>query len=261
MSVPFFPLSLVTDVESSGSEGFRDGGDQESAVPTVVATDLCRTYYVGEPVHALQDVTLTLPAGSFTAVMGPSGSGKSTLLNHLGCLDTADSGSLVINGQEVSKLTDKERARLRGREVGFVFQTFNLMPRLTALENVLLPTVFTTKGEASPRERALDLLDRLGLGERIDHRPNELSGGQRQRVAIARALINDPDLLLADEPTGNLDSSTGELIMDLLAELNDEGRTILLVTHERNIAEYADQIVHMIDGRIDSVEPLSEDGK
>ncbi len=255
MPIAFPPPLFVAETDGSTAETARE------MPPIVEATNLCRTYYVGEPVHALRDVTLTLPAGSFTAVMGPSGSGKSTLLNHLGCLDTADSGSLVINGQEVGGLTNTERARLRGQEVGFIFQTFNLMPRLTALENVLLPTVFTTKGTTPPRERATRLLERVGLGDRLTHRPNELSGGERQRVAIARALVNDPNLLLADEPTGNLDSATGRLIIELLAELNAEGRTILLVTHERTIAEYADQIIHMLDGRIDSIEPLTEDNR
>jgi len=229
--------------------------------PTVEATGLRRTYTVGEPVHALDDVSLSLPAGSFTAVMGPSGSGKSTLLNVVGCLDTPTAGTLALAGREVSGLSSRELARIRGREVGFVFQTFNLLPRLSALENVRLPTVFGAGDGAAARERGREHLERLGLGERLDHRPTELSGGQRQRVAIARALVNDPPLLLADEPTGNLDSETGATIMGLFEELHSEGRTILLVTHERHVAEYAERIVHMVDGRIEDVEELAGAGR
>lgn len=232
-------------------------GTHADAACAIEAAGLRRTYHVGEPVHALDDVSITLAKGSFSAVMGPSGSGKSTLLNVLGCLDTPNDGSLALNGRTVSGLSERELAGVRGREVGFVFQTFNLMPRLTALENVRLPTVFTNAGDDAPDERARELLGRLGLDDRLDHQPNELSGGQRQRVAIARALVNDPTLLLADEPTGNLDSKTGAMIMELFTELHNDGRTILLVTHERDIAEYAEQIIHMVDGRIDRIESLS----
>ncbi|WP_336326769.1 ABC transporter ATP-binding protein [Halovenus sp. HT40] len=222
----------------------------------VEATELRRTYHLGEPVHALDGVSLSLPRGSFTAVMGPSGSGKSTLMNLLGCLDTPDDGEVTVGGQTISGLSDAKRAKLRGTEIGFVFQTFNLMPRLTAAENVTLPLVFNDDVDVGRRERAETLLERVGLGDRLDHAPNELSGGQRQRVAIARALVNEPSLVLADEPTGNLDTETGDEIMDLFGELNNSGRTILMVTHERHVAERADRIVHLVDGQIQEVEQL-----
>ena len=215
-----------------------------------------KTYQVGEPVHALDGVSLTIPRGSYTAVMGPSGSGKSTLMNLIGCLDTPTEGSIDVNGEEVTTMSDRERTRIRGDEVGFVFQTFNLMPRLTALENVALPLVFKGVPREERTERAADVLERVGLGDRLDHRPNELSGGQRQRVAIARALVADPALVLADEPTGNLDSETGEQIMQLFADIHADGNTILMVTHERDIAEHAERIVHMLDGEIERVEEL-----
>lgn len=217
-----------------------------------------KTYYLGEPVHALDGVSVSLPAGSFTAVMGPSGSGKSTLMNLFGCLDTPDEGTITIGGELADDLSDADRARLRGTEIGFVFQTFNLMPRLTAAENVTLPMVFHDMGHEDRRERAHRLLDRVGLGDRLDHKPTELSGGQRQRVAIARALANDPTIILADEPTGNLDTETGERIMELFDDLNDAGTTILMVTHERHVAEAADRIVHLLDGQIETVEQLAE---
>lgn len=227
--------------------------------PVVSATDVRRTYYLGEPVHAVDGVSLTLERGSYTAVMGPSGSGKSTLMNLLGCLDTPDDGTIEIDGTDVSDLTGSERATLRGTTIGFIFQTFNLMPRLTAAENVTLPMVFNTAVETDRRERAEELLERVGLGDRLDHQPNELSGGQRQRVAIARALVNKPSLVLADEPTGNLDTDTGDDIMALFDELNDEGRTILMVTHERHIAERADRIIHLVDGKIETIETLDDE--
>ena len=228
--------------------------DQSETV--VTATDVRRTYYLGEPVHALDGVSLSLSHGSFTAVMGPSGSGKSTLMNMLGCLDTPDAGEIEIAGQPVSTLSGAERARLRGTDIGFVFQTFNLMPRLTAAENVTLPLVFNNELDIGRRERAEQLLERMGLGDRLDHQPNELSGGQRQRVAIARALVNEPSLILADEPTGNLDTETGASIMELFDELHAEGRTILMVTHERHIAERAERIVHLVDGQIEEIEQV-----
>ena len=233
---------------------------QSLSTDTVVATrNARRTYYLGEPVHALDGVSLSLPAGSFTAVMGPSGSGKSTLMNLLGCLDTPDEGEVEIGGQRVTELSDSKRAHLRGTEIGFIFQTFNLMPRLTAAENATLPMVFNNDVEVSRRERAEQLLTRVGLGDRLDHVPSELSGGQRQRVATARALVNEPSLLLADEPTGNLDTDTGAEIMRLFEELHAEGRTILMVTHERQVAEHAEQIVHLVDGEIAEVEQLDND--
>jgi putative ABC transport system ATP-binding protein len=219
-----------------------------------------KTYQVGEPVHALDGVSLTVPRGSYTAVMGPSGSGKSTLMNLIGCLDTPTEGHIDVNGEEVTTMSDRERTRIRGDEVGFVFQTFNLMPRLTALENVALPLVFKGVDRGERTDRAAAVLERVGLGDRLDHRPNELSGGQRQRVAIARALVSDPALVLADEPTGNLDSETGEQIMDLFADIHADGNTILMVTHERHIAEHAERIVHMLDGKLERIEDLGAVG-
>jgi len=222
--------------------------------------DVRRTYFLGEPVHALDGVSLSLPEGSFTAVMGPSGSGKSTLMNMLGCLDTPDAGVVEINGENVMELSGSEQARLRGTELGFIFQQFNLLPRLTAAENVTMPMVFHSAVEENRRDRAQQLLERVGLGDRLDHTPPELSGGQRQRVAIARALVNEPSLILADEPTGNLDTDTGAEIMGIFSELHEEGRTILMVTHERHIAEQAEQIIHLVDGEIEEVETPEETG-
>jgi putative ABC transport system ATP-binding protein len=218
--------------------------------------DVRRTYHLGEPVHALDGVSISLPAGSFTAVMGPSGSGKSTLMNMVGCLDTPDDGAVTVAGQDVTTLSGNERAKLRGTELGFIFQQFNLMPRLTAAENVTMPLVFHNDIDESRRQRAETLLERVGLGDRLDHTPPELSGGQRQRVAIARALVNEPSLILADEPTGNLDTDTGAEIMDLFGQLHEAGRTILMVTHERHIAEHADRIIHLVDGQIEEIEQL-----
>ncbi len=216
---------------------------------------------VGEPVHALDGVDLEIPRGSYVAVMGPSGSGKSTLMNVVGCLDTPTEGTVYLDGQEVTAMSDRERTRIRGEEVGFVFQTFNLMPRLTAVENVALPLVFRGVPADERRERATELLERVGLGDRLDHVPNMLSGGQRQRVAIARALVNDPALILADEPTGNLDTETGENIMALFEELHAEGNTVVMVTHERPIAEHAERVVHLLDGHIERIEELGSVGK
>jgi putative ABC transport system ATP-binding protein len=231
-----------------------------SDVPdAVVLEGVSKTYRLGDqPVTALSGVSMRLQRGSYTAVMGPSGSGKSTLMNLVGCLDTPTSGRVVVDGQDVAGLSDRERTRLRGREIGFVFQTFNLMPRLTAAENVALPMVFQGVSAAERELRARQLLDRVGLAERATHRPRELSGGQRQRVAIARALANDPALLLADEPTGNLDSATGRAIMSQFADLHRAGNTVLVVTHERPIAEHADRIVHLLDGEIERVETIDE---
>jgi putative ABC transport system ATP-binding protein len=227
--------------------------------PAVVLDGVRKTYQLGgQPVHALRDVSLRLPRGSYTAVMGPSGSGKSTLMNLVGCLDTATDGRVVVDGTEVGGLSEEARTEIRGTKIGFVFQTFNLMPRLTAAENVALPMLFQGVPGRQRDQRAADLLDRVGLGDRTDHRPNELSGGQRQRVAVARALANDPALLLADEPTGNLDSETGRAIMDLFADLHEAGNTVLVVTHERHIAEHADRIVHLLDGDVEREERITE---
>jgi len=233
--------------------------DKQSTGDTVTLSDVRRRYFLGEPVHALDGVSLGLPEGSFTAVMGPSGSGKSTLMNMIGCLDTPDDGTVTVDGQDVGALSDGKRAQLRGRELGFIFQQFNLLPRLTAAENVTLPMVFQNVVEEGRRERAEKLLTQVGLGDRLDHTPPELSGGQRQRVATARALVNEPSLVLADEPTGNLDTETGGEIMDLFEQLHAEGRTILMVTHERHIAEHADRIIHLVDGHIEEIEHLDGD--
>lgn len=218
---------------------------------------LTKDYVLGaETVHALRGVDLVVYRNEYIAIMGPSGSGKSTLMNLIGCLDTPTGGEYWLNGQAVSQLTDDELARIRNREIGFVFQTFNLLPRATALHNVELPLVYAGVNAKDRRERAAQMLERVGLGDRMMHRPNELSGGQRQRVAIARALINDPAILLADEPTGNLDSKNGQAVMSLLSELHADGATICMVTHDPRYADYADRKIHMFDGRIVDEETL-----
>jgi putative ABC transport system ATP-binding protein len=219
------------------------------------AEDLWRTYQMGaEEIHALRGVSFTVDRGEYVAIMGPSGSGKSTLMNLIGCLDTPTKGTYVLHGKTVSAMGDDELASIRNREIGFVFQTFNLLPRATALHNVELPLVYA----GIPRDERLAMarrsLDMVDLGSRVTHKPNELSGGQRQRVAIARALVMQPSILLADEPTGNLDSATGEDIMRLFGKLNEEGHTIILVTHERDIAEHARRVIHIRDGKIESDE-------
>jgi len=229
-----------------------------AATPVVSLTDVAKIYRRVDPVPAVDGVSLSLAGGSYTAVMGPSGSGKSTLLNLIGCLDTATRGRVEIRGRDVGTLSERERTAIRGREIGFVFQTFNLMPRLTALENVALPMVFQGRPRTECRERARSLLADVGLGDRTTHRPPELSGGQRQRVSIARALANDPAIVLADEPTGNLDTETGRTIMALFQRLNDEGNTLLMVTHERDIAEHAERIVHLRDGTVERVEEVGD---
>ena len=206
----------------------------------------------GEIIHALRGVSLTISRNEYVAIMGPSGSGKSTMMNVLGCLDTPDAGSYWLNGHEVSQLSDDALARVRNKEIGFVFQTFNLLPRASALHNVELPLVYAGVSAAERSERARQALDRVGLGDRMYHRPNELSGGQRQRVAIARALVNLPSILLADEPTGNLDSSTSEEIMRVFETLHGQGQTIIMVTHEADIAAHARRVVVLRDGRIAS---------
>jgi putative ABC transport system ATP-binding protein len=228
-------------------------------VPTreamILADDLWRTYQMGaEEIHALRGVSFTIERGEYVAIMGPSGSGKSTLMNLIGCLDTPSRGTYVLRGKLVSKMNDDELAAIRNREIGFVFQTFNLLPRASALHNVELPLVYA----GVPREerlatarRSLELVD---LGSRVNHKPNELSGGQRQRVAIARALVMQPSILLADEPTGNLDSTTGEDIMRLFEKLHSDGNTIIVVTHEREIADHAHRTIHIRDGKIETDE-------
>jgi putative ABC transport system ATP-binding protein len=218
----------------------------------IETTALCRQFHVGDTwVHALDHVDLTIGEGDFVAVMGPSGSGKSTLMNILGCLDTPDSGRYQLLDLEVAALSDDDLSRIRNQKIGFVFQSFHLLPRMTARENVVLPLRYSESDLAEAWARADDLLDRLGLADRLDHRPNQLSGGQRQRVAIARSLINQPPLLLADEPTGNLDSRTSVEIMELFCELNRQGQTILMVTHEEEIAAHASRLIRMRDGKIE----------
>jgi putative ABC transport system ATP-binding protein len=218
----------------------------------IVTRNLQRDYDMGgEVVHALRGVDLVIRKNEFVAIMGPSGSGKSTLMNLIGCLDSPTGGEYWLNGHRVSELEDDELARIRNKEIGFVFQTFNLLPRASALHNVELPLVYAGLGGRERRELAADALTRVGLGDRMQHRPNELSGGQRQRVAIARALVNRPSILLADEPTGNLDSATSEEIMGLFEALYRDGQTILLVTHEADIATHARRQVHLKDGRVE----------
>jgi putative ABC transport system ATP-binding protein len=215
--------------------------------------ELTREYRMGsERILALRGVTLEIRRNEYVAIMGPSGSGKSTMMNVLGCLDTPTAGEYWLNGEEVSRLTDDALARVRNREIGFVFQTFNLLPRATALHNVELPLVYAGVRARERRERAATALDRVGLGDRMHHRPNELSGGQRQRVAIARALVNRPSILLADEPTGNLDSVTSDEIMEVFAALHAAGQTVIMVTHEPDIAARAQRVVVLRDGRVES---------
>ncbi|MEX2527572.1 MAG: ABC transporter ATP-binding protein [Gemmatimonadota bacterium] len=222
-------------------------------IEAVIRTEkLGKDYQLGaEIVHALKGVDVSIPRGEFVAIMGPSGSGKSTFMNLIGCLDTPTSGGYWLNGIQVSELTDDALARVRNREIGFVFQTFNLLPRSTALENVELPLVYAGVPARERRERARVKLEMVGLADRMDHRPPELSGGQRQRVAIARALANEPAILLADEPTGNLDSRTGEEIMRVLSDLHDRGQTLVLVTHESEMAAYAQRQIHLRDGMVE----------
>lgn len=220
--------------------------------PLITLNDIGRNYVIGsEVIHAIKSVSLTINKGEFVALMGPSGSGKSTLMNILGCLDTPSKGEYILNGVNVSKMTDNELAEVRNKEIGFVFQTFNLLPRNTALDNVALPLVYAGVSKEERMARARTNLINVGLGNRIDHKPNELSGGQRQRVAVARALINNPSIILADEPTGNLDTKTSIEIMGLIEDIHAKGNTIILVTHEEDIALHAHRIVRMRDGLIE----------
>lgn len=233
---------------ASGSEGKNLTG-----IPVIEVINVKKSYILGDmEVPILNDINLKVYEGEFLAIMGPSGSGKSTLMNLIGFLDRPTEGKIIIKGLDINELSDKEVARLRGLEIGFVFQTFNLIPRLTALENVELPTYANTREGVDTRKRAKELLNLVGLGDRMHHKPGELSGGQSQRVAIARALINDPAILLADEPTGNLDSRTGCEILSMFTRLNEEGRTIVMITHDPEIAKYADRVVLVKDGILQS---------
>ncbi|MBF90796.1 MAG: macrolide ABC transporter ATP-binding protein [Flavobacteriales bacterium] len=217
--------------------------------------NLARHFRVGsELIKAIKQIDLSIQQNEFVALMGQSGSGKSTLMNILGCLDTPTDGTYTLNNHQVSELRDNDLAEIRNKEIGFVFQTFNLLPRSTALENVMLPLVYAGISKEEREERALTALDKVGLADRVNHRPNELSGGQRQRVAVARALVNNPSIILADEPTGNLDSATSIEIMALFQDIHKNGNTVITVTHEENIAQYAHRIVRLKDGEVESDE-------
>jgi putative ABC transport system ATP-binding protein len=221
-------------------------------MPLIETRDLWKTYVMGEEeIHALRGVSIAIERGEYVAIMGPSGSGKSTLMNLIGCLDTPSKGSYLLNDKEVAAMNDDELARIRNEEIGFVFQTFNLLPRATALHNVELPLVYAGVSGRVRQERAKQALEKVELTSRASHRPNELSGGQRQRVAIARALVNNPSILLADEPTGNLDSKTGTEIMGVFARLHEAGNTIIVVTHEPDIAAYAHRVISIRDGQVE----------
>ena len=221
----------------------------------IETTKIARMYRMGtEVVHALDSITMSIDKGEYVAFMGPSGSGKSTLMNIIGCLDTPTSGTYVLNNQDVSHLSENDLAEIRNKEIGFVFQTFNLLPRASSLDNVALPLIYAGYGKYDREEKAMEALESVGLGDRAKHKSNELSGGQRQRVAIARALVNNPSIILADEPTGNLDSKTSYDIMDLFQKLHDGGNTIIMVTHEDDISHYAHRIIKLRDGLIESDE-------
>ncbi len=222
--------------------------------------DIVKTYEMGgaEEVHALQSVNVSIAKNEYVAIMGPSGSGKSTLMNIIGCLDTPTSGVYQFNGVNVSEMNDNDLAKVRNKEIGFVFQTFNLLPRSDALHNVELPLIYGGISSGDRKRRAMETLQHVGLGDRVHHKPNELSGGQRQRVAVARALVTRPSIILADEPTGNLDSKTGEEIMALFQELHDQGNTIILVTHEAEIAEHAHRVVRLRDGKVETDELVAK---
>lgn len=219
----------------------------------IETTDISKRYVMGsEVIDALKSVTISVNKGEYVAFMGPSGSGKSTLMNIIGCLDTPSTGRYILNGKDVSDMTESELAEIRNKEIGFVFQTFNLLPRMSSLDNVALPLIYAGLSKSARTEQAMLSLKNVGLENRAGHKPNELSGGQRQRVAIARALVNDPSILLADEPTGNLDSKTSYEIMDLFDQLHSKGNTIVMVTHEEDIAHYAHRIVRLRDGLVES---------
>ena len=238
---------MATPAASSTAAPTADANDA-----LIQVTDLKKRYLMGtEEVWALDGITLNVERGEYIAIMGPSGSGKSTFMNMIGCLDTPTSGTYILNDQDVSTLSDDELAEIRNREIGFVFQTFNLLPRVDCLRNAELPLIYAGMSKADRRERAAEALRNVGLGDRMDHRPNELSGGQRQRVATARALVNHPSIMLADEPTGNLDTATGDDIMMLFESLYRQGNTLLVVTHEEPIAQHARRIIRLRDGTLE----------
>lgn len=225
----------------------------------IKTSEISKIYQMGtQTVNALQSISIKIDRGEYVAFMGPSGSGKSTLMNIVGCLDTPTDGTYILNNKDVSHMTENELADVRNKEIGFVFQTFNLLPRATALENVALPLIYAGYGKSDREEKAMQVLENVSLADRADHKPNELSGGQRQRVAIARALVNDPSIILADEPTGNLDSKTSYDIMDLFHDLHESGNTIIMVTHEDDIAHYAHRIVRLRDGLVET-DKINED--
>jgi len=245
----------TTESQTGGTHLAADAPAPENIV--ILAQDLWKTYDMeAVKVNALCGISFSIVRGEYVAIMGPSGSGKSTLMNLIGCLDTPTSGQYWLNGRLVSELTDDELAYIRNKEIGFVFQTFNLLARASALHNVELPLIYNGTPPEERIERATEVLRMVELGDRVDHRPNELSGGQRQRVAVARALINNPSIILADEPTGNLDSATGDEIMNLFERLHESGNTIVLVTHEHDIAARAHRIIHIRDGKIDRDEKV-----
>jgi putative ABC transport system ATP-binding protein len=236
-------------MDAKPARGQSDGQN----TPVIELVNLCKSYHVGDmDVPILKSIDLKVMPGEFVAIMGPSGSGKSTLMNMVGCLDRPNCGQVLLMGKDVDTLSDPELAKLRGLEIGFVFQNFNLVPRLTTLQNVELPTYANKKAGVDTKKKARDLVEMVGLKERMNYRPSEMSGGQQQRVAIARALINDPSLILADEPTGNLDSKTGDEIMKIFSDLHEKGRTIVMITHDPDLTGYADRIVHLKDGIIDN---------
>ena len=227
--------------------------------PILHLKNIYKNYYLGkQELQVLKDISLSIFKNEYVALMGPSGSGKSTLMNILGCLDTATSGIYILNGKDVSKMPDNDLAAIRNKEIGFVFQQFNLLPRLTAAENVALPLVYNGTSKKLRIEQALEMLNRVGLADRSHHKPNELSGGQGQRVAIARALVNNPAIILADEPTGNLDSKTSTEIMQIFGKIHNEGNTVILVTHEEDIAHYAHRVIRLKDGMVESDAPTTK---